>query len=107
MPTYEYKCENCGNVFEEFQPITDEPLKKCPTCGGKVHRLIGAGAGLIFKGSGFYLTDYKKSNSSPASPNNDTKSGSAHKRSNEKASEKNEMTPGQKVEKPPVAKDAK
>ena len=66
MPTYEYKCDKCGHVFEEFQSIKDDPLSKCPKCGGKVQRLIGPGAGLIFKGSGFYLTDYKKSNSSPA-----------------------------------------
>lgn len=69
MPTYEYKCDKCGYVFEEFQSIKDEPLTECPQCGGKVQRLIGPGAGLIFKGSGFYLTDYKKSNSSPATSN--------------------------------------
>ena len=66
MPTYEYKCDSCGYVFEEFQSMKDERLTECPKCGGKVQRLIGPGAGLIFKGSGFYLTDYKKSNSSPA-----------------------------------------
>ncbi|MCD6521509.1 zinc ribbon domain-containing protein [Candidatus Calescamantes bacterium] len=60
MPTYEYLCENCGYQFEEFQKITDPPLSKCPKCGGKVRRLISGGAGLIFKGSGFYITDYKK-----------------------------------------------
>ncbi len=66
MPTYEYKCDSCGYVFEELQSIKDDPLSKCPKCGGKVQRLIGPGAGLIFKGSGFYLTDYKKSNTSPS-----------------------------------------
>ncbi len=65
MPTYEYRCDACGHVFEEFQSMKDDPLTKCPKCGGKVQRLIGPGAGLIFKGSGFYLTDYKKSISSP------------------------------------------
>lgn len=60
MPTYSYKCEKCGCSFERFQGITEEPLKKCDKCGGKVHRLIGGGAGLIFKGSGFYCTDYTK-----------------------------------------------
>ncbi len=61
MPTYEYECEKCGQVFEEFQSITAEPLKKCPKggCGGAVHRLFSAGAGFIFKGSGFYATDYR------------------------------------------------
>lgn len=63
MPTYEYQCDNCGYKFEEFQKMTDAPLKKCPKCkkNGKVHRLISAGAGIIFKGSGFYATDYRSS----------------------------------------------
>ena len=59
MPTYEYECEKCGITFEKFQNITAEPIKKCPECGGPVKRLIGAGAGVIFKGSGFYATDYR------------------------------------------------
>jgi putative FmdB family regulatory protein len=60
MPTYEYKCLKCKHTFEEFQKITDKPLVKCPKCGGPVKRLISGGAGLIFKGSGFYVTDYRK-----------------------------------------------
>jgi putative FmdB family regulatory protein len=65
MPTYEYECSKCGKEFEVFQSMKDDPLKEC-TCGkkGKVHRKIGGGAGLLFKGSGFYITDYKKSGSS-------------------------------------------
>jgi len=59
MPTYEYECQRCGHVFERFQSMKDEPLKRCPECRGKVKRLIGAGAGIIFKGSGFYETDYR------------------------------------------------
>ena len=59
MPTYEYECEKCGITFEKFQGIKEEPIKKCPECGGKVRRLISAGAGVIFKGSGFYATDYR------------------------------------------------
>lgn len=67
-PTYDYQHtyailddEDCslGQEFEKFEPITAEPLSKCPNCGGPIKRLIGAGAGLIFKGSGFYCTDYK------------------------------------------------
>ena len=62
MPTYEYKCSACGHAFERFQSITADPIKKCPECGkNKVKRLIGTGAGLIFKGSGFYITDYRDS----------------------------------------------
>lgn len=60
MPTYEYKCDACGNAFEKFQPITSAPVRKCPKCGkNKVRRLISAGGGMIFKGSGFYITDYR------------------------------------------------
>jgi putative FmdB family regulatory protein len=60
MPTYEYKCSACGHAFERFQSITADPIKKCPQCGkSKVKRLLGTGAGLIFKGSGFYITDYR------------------------------------------------
>lgn len=64
MPTYDYECGHCGKPFELFQSIHDAPVKKCPACGRqRARRLIGAGAGLIFKGSGFYITDYKKSSS--------------------------------------------
>lgn len=60
MPTYEYACPKCGHTFEAFQSMRDAPLKKCPKCGKTgLKRLVGGGAGLIFKGSGFYITDYK------------------------------------------------
>src|SRR3954468_5740537 len=60
MPTYGYRCSNCGHEFERFQSITAEPIKRRPECGkAKVKRLLGTGAGLIFKGSGFYITDYR------------------------------------------------
>lgn len=59
MPTYDYECQDCGNNFEAFQKMSDAHLTECPECGGKVKRLIGAGAGLIFKGGGFYETDYR------------------------------------------------
>jgi putative FmdB family regulatory protein len=59
MPTYEYECKACGHAFEKFQSITARPIKTCPKCGGEVIRLISAGSGLIFKGSGFYETDYR------------------------------------------------
>ena len=60
MPTYEYQCLKCKKKFEERQKITAAALKKCIICGGKAERLISAGTGFIFKGSGFYSTDYKK-----------------------------------------------
>lgn len=60
MPTYEYKCEACGHAFEQFQSIMAKPTRKCPKCGkSKVRRLISTGGGMIFKGSGFYITDYR------------------------------------------------
>ncbi|MBL7215398.1 MAG: zinc ribbon domain-containing protein [Phycisphaerae bacterium] len=60
MPTYDYKCDNCEHELEIFQSITAKPKKKCPKCGKlKLKRLLGTGAGLIFKGSGFYETDYR------------------------------------------------
>lgn len=61
MPTYQYECTACGHQFEIFQSMTDDRLSKCPECGKKkLARLIGSGSGIIFKGSGFYETDYKK-----------------------------------------------
>ncbi len=75
MPTYDYKCTECGYKFELFQPMSADPVKICPKCKGFVKRLIGAGAGPIFKGTGFYQTDYKnkpvsKKNSSPDKSSN-------------------------------------
>ncbi|MGB9606593.1 MAG: FmdB family zinc ribbon protein [Bryobacteraceae bacterium] len=57
MPTYEYQCQNCKCRFERFESMSAEPLKHCPQCGGPVERLISGGAGVIFKGAGFYATD--------------------------------------------------
>lgn len=59
MPTYEYECLRCGHHFEKFQKMSDPPAKRCPKCRGKVKRRIGTGAGILFKGSGFYITDYR------------------------------------------------
>ncbi len=58
MPTYEYRCPN-GHEFEEFQRMSDPPVATCPECGAQAERLLSAGAGLLFKGSGFYITDYR------------------------------------------------
>lgn len=76
MPTYEYECQKCRHQFELVQSMNDAPKKTCPQCKGRVKRLLGTGAGLIFKGSGFYITDYRnsaykesaKKDSSAASP---------------------------------------
>ena len=66
MPTYEYACTFCKHTFELFQMMSDPPKKKCPECGKKVQRLFGTGSGLVFKGTGFYQTDYKKTSGAPA-----------------------------------------
>ena len=94
MPTYEYQCDACGAEFELFQSITAKPIRKCPECGKlRVRRLIGAGAGIIFKGSGFYQTDYrsdsyhkdaKKEKSTPKPPKDSAKDKSTSPKANEK-----------------------
>ena len=85
MPTYDYECEKCGHVFEVFHSMSQTPEIKCEECGGATRKLIGAGAGIIFKGSGFYETDYKRksgvssvgsNNKAPKSESKDSKSGS-------------------------------
>lgn len=65
MPTYDYICTDCNYKFEHFQSMNDEPIRICPNCGKTVRRLISGGTGLIFKGSGYYLTDYKRKSNSP------------------------------------------
>lgn len=102
MPTYDYRCNACEHQFEEFQSITAKPLRTCPECGKKqLERLIGTGAGIIFKGSGFYETDYRsdsykkaaekdngkadKSGSDSTSDNGSTKKDKAEKKSDAKA----------------------
>ncbi len=70
MPTYDYECTKCDHAFEASQKMTDKLLSKCPKCGSKVKRLIGAGSGIIFKGSGFYATDYRKNTNTGSSEKN-------------------------------------
>ena len=89
MPTYEYQCDACDHNFDEFQPMSAEPLKKCPKCGKKkLRRVFGAGAAVLFRGSGFYETDYRSESykkaakadqdaAKPASPGGTAKSDSA------------------------------
>jgi putative FmdB family regulatory protein len=64
MPTYEYECKSCGHISDVFHSMTAKPRVKCSECGGRTKKLIGAGAGIIFKGSGFYETDYKRKSGS-------------------------------------------
>jgi len=61
MPTYAYECKTCGHGFEVFQDMSDSPLSECPECGREIRRIINGGTGVIFKGSGFYVNDSKKS----------------------------------------------
>ncbi len=68
MPTYSYRCENCNHEYEAFQAISALPHSVCPQCEGTVRRLIGAGAGILFKGSGFYTTDYRDSKAGAPAP---------------------------------------
>ena len=105
MPTYEYVCEKCDHKFDHFQSIKDEAIKTCPQekCGmkkwgkGKVRRAIGAGAGLIFKGSGFYITDYRSENYK----------ASAKKESGGGETKSGESKSGAKTESKPAASETK
>ena len=86
MPTYEYICDNCQHQFEKFQSIKAKPIRKCPKCGKlSVQRLIGAGAGIIFKGSGFYQTDYRSEGYKKAAESE--KKGSTSKDTKDKKTE--------------------
>ena len=111
MPTYEYVCDACEHEFEEFQSMSEKPLKKCPQCGkNKLRRLIGTGAAIMFKGSGFYKTDYrsdtyKKHAEADKSSGNPTESKSD--KSETKSASKSESSSGAKSEKKHAAKDKK
>ncbi len=92
MPTYQYECSGCGYSFEILQSIKEEKLRKCTRCGKfKLHRLIGSGSGIIFKGSGFYETDYKRNNTKKAECSKGThlKSCACASSSDKSASHKN------------------
>jgi putative FmdB family regulatory protein len=91
MPTYVYKCKTCNYEFEEFQSIADPPLNKCPKCSGLIERVITGGGGLLFKGSGFYLTDYrsesyKKAEAAEKSKNTSPASSTSSKSTDKKKS---------------------
>ena len=80
MPIYSYKCEKCGTRFDRLQKFTDKPLTRCPECRGQVRRLIQP-AGIVFKGSGWYITDSKKSSSATVPVSTESKSPEAEKKS--------------------------
>jgi putative FmdB family regulatory protein len=88
MPTYWYRCQKCKYEFEEMQKITDSPVKECPKCGGLVMRVITGGAGLIFKGSGFYITDYRSESYKKAESAEKTSSSSSSSSSSSKKDSK-------------------
>ena len=88
MPTYDYECTKCGYTFEVFQKVDEEPRKRCPKCRSKVKRLISGGCGIIFKGSGFYATDYKNKTSSGKKHENSKKEDSPKSNSNKETTNK-------------------
>jgi putative FmdB family regulatory protein len=96
MPTYEYQCPD-GHVFEKFQKMTDKPRAKCPVCGKPATRKISGGAGLVFKGSGFYITDYGKDGKGPRKADADKPAAESKPDAAAKA-EKSEAKPAPKTE---------
>ncbi len=110
MPTYEYSCENCGYIFEEYQSMKEAPLLKCPNCGqNKLQKHIGAGTGVIFKGSGFYVTDYKKKNStsSKSTFSKKEKTEAGEKKESKETKDKKEATETKPKEKSKEKKEEK
>ena len=91
MPTYDYECDACGHTFELFQSISEPVQRKCPECGkSKLRRLFGTGAAVVFKGSGFYQTDYRSdSYKKGAKADKDAKKASSEKKSDKKSDSKN------------------
>ncbi len=98
MPVYEYECEQCGTHFDRIQSVRDEPIRRCPECSGTVHKVFHT-AGIIFKGSGWYITDSRKSSSGTVT--GETKTGSETKQETKTSSETKQET------KPAVAAEKK
>lgn len=113
MPTYDYQCSACGHEWELFQSMNDSPVKSCPKCPKrKARRLLGIGAGLIFKGSGFYETDYKQKSggeNKEGSDKSDSKSSDGSKSDNSKSADSgtSSSADSKKEAKPEVKKDSK
>jgi putative FmdB family regulatory protein len=102
MPTYDYSCDACHHEFEVFEPITAQPQKKCPKCKkNKLRRLFGAGGGLIFKGSGFYQTDYRSDSYKKAAESEKPKSDDSSKSTDSKSPKaETKTTPAKSESKP-------
>ncbi len=96
MPTYRYECNRCDAVHEAFQSMSEEPLKKCPECGGKLTRLIGAGGGVILKGSGFYTTDYRSESYKSDAKKDAPPSSGSEKKSSDSTAKKSDSKPSKK-----------
>lgn len=100
MPTYAYECDACGHQFDEFQSMKDEPLKKCPQCKkNKLRRLLGTGAALLFKGSGFYITDYRSESYQAAAKADAAPSGDAKASESKPSAEAKSTSTGGKADK--------
>ncbi len=99
MPTYEYQCKQCKGTFEYFQFIGEPPKTKCEACGGKLTKLLSSGAGLIFKGSGFYATDYKAKEGKKKGEHPDETSPKVEAKPGSKAEDKKKGKPGAKSSK--------
>ena len=104
MPTYEYRCPECRTDFEKFQRMSDEPVAECPSCGAGAERRLSGGAGLVFKGSGFYITDYRSDSYKKAAK---AESGSNGKSESSKSESKSEgkKSESKKSETKAAAKD--
>jgi putative FmdB family regulatory protein len=98
MPTYDYECKACGHVFEHFQMMSDDPLKDCPKCGQEVRRLIGGGLGIIFKGSGFYVTDNRSAGNGGGKDQKPESTGSSSESSASSSPESGGKTESKKTE---------
>lgn len=105
MPTYDYECDACGHKYELFQSITEEPVKKCPACGKKkARRLFGTGAAIMFKGSGFYQTDYRSESYKKAAKADKDSSGGSSKSSDSSSKSSDSSSSKSTKSDPPASK---
>lgn len=100
LPIYEYECEQCKKQFEVLQKLSDPPIEKCSSCGGRVHKMISSPSGLLFKGSGWYITDYARKNGKSGDSSSDSKTEGKSPSSNEKGN-----APSKETSSPPPSTD--